>query len=195
MKIGGFQKVSLIDYPGKIAAIVFTQGCNMLCSYCHNLQLVKPELFEKTFNENEILEFLKKRKRLLQGVVISGGEPTLQSDLKFFIARLKDMGYSVKLDTNGSSPNILEELINKNLIDFAAMDIKAPFEKYKLFNGANLGSIKRSIEILKSSKIQHLFRTTFDTEILTESDLEEIKKIVYPSNYAVQEKREIVNKH
>jgi pyruvate formate lyase activating enzyme len=188
LKIGGLQKVSLIDYPGKIAAVVFTQGCNMLCSYCHNLQLVKPELFEQLLNESEILEFLTKRKKLLQGVVVSGGEPTLQSDLKSFIKKLKEMGYSVKLDTNGSSPEILSELIEENLIDFAAMDIKAPFAKYGVFYDGNINAIKQSIEILKKSKIPAIFRTTFDTGILVEKDLEEIKRIAFPINYIIQQK-------
>jgi pyruvate formate lyase activating enzyme len=186
LQIGGLQKLSLIDYPGTPAAIVFTQGCNMFCPYCHNPQLVFPDRFEKTLNENEILYFLKKRQNLLKGVVITGGEPTLQNDLYNFIKKIKNLKFLVKLDTNGTSPETLQELIHEKLIDFIAMDIKAPAKKYKWFFKGNLNLITRSLHVIKSSDILHIFRTTYDTNILNERDLNEIKSTTKNSEYIVQ---------
>ncbi len=116
MKIGGFQKFSLIDYPGKIAAVIFTQGCNFRCPYCHNPELVLPELFEKEIPFKEIMEFLKFRKEKLDGVVVTGGEPTLQADLSEVIRDIKNLGYSIKLDTNGTNPEVIKELIDEKLL-------------------------------------------------------------------------------
>ncbi|MDR3256430.1 MAG: anaerobic ribonucleoside-triphosphate reductase activating protein [Endomicrobium sp.] len=188
MLIGGIQKISLIDYPAIPAAVIFTQGCNMRCAYCHNPQLVYPDLFETTFKEKEILAFLKKRQHLLKGVVITGGEPTLQKDLCDFTKKIKDSNFLVKLDTNGTNPEILQELISAKLIDFIAMDIKSPAEKYKLFFKGDLNLIVQSLHIIKSSGIPHLFRTTYDMNILNERDLDEIKVVVSNSEYIVQER-------
>lgn len=189
VQIGGLQKLSLIDYPGTTAAVIFMQGCNMFCPYCHNPQLVYPYLFEKTLNENEILYFLKKRQSLLKGVVMTGGEPTLQNDLCNFIKQIKNLKFFVKLDTNGTNPGILQELIQEKLIDFVAMDIKSSAEKYKLFFKGNLNLIMRSLHIIKSSGIAHIFRTTYDTDILNGKDLDEIKAITKHSEYIIQECR------
>ncbi|AKL98344.1 anaerobic ribonucleoside-triphosphate reductase activating protein [Endomicrobium proavitum] len=187
MQIGGLQKLSLIDYPGKTAAVIFTQGCGMFCPYCHNPQLVYPELFEKSLDEDEVLSFLKKRQSLLQGAVITGGEPMIQRNLKDFIKRVKNLNYAVKLDTNGAEPEVLKSLIAEKLIDFIAMDIKAPFAKYNLFYKGSVKNIADSISIIKSSNIPHLFRTTYDKNILTQTDLEDIKNLTAPSKHITQE--------
>jgi pyruvate formate lyase activating enzyme len=192
LKIGGLQKLSLIDYPQKPAAVIFTQGCNMFCPYCHNPQLVYPNLFETVLEEEDVIAFLKKRRNLLKGVVISGGEPTVQKDLKDFILRVKTLGFAVKLDTNGSNPDILEELINEKLIDFIAMDIKSPLSKYGLFYKGDLERVKRSISIIKESSLVGsgfacIFRTTYDTNILNETDLNIIKDYISPSELIIQQ--------
>jgi pyruvate formate lyase activating enzyme len=187
MKIGGLQKLSLIDYPGVPAAIIFTQGCNMTCPYCHNPQLVYPHLFETSISDDEVLSFLKKRQKLLKGVVISGGEPTIQKDLAEFITLIKDLNFLVKLDTNGANPMVLKDLIASNLLDFIAMDIKSPAEKYNLFFKGDLDTIKQSIKIIQSSGLKHLFRTTYDTDILNDLDLSVIKKVTADSIHIIQE--------
>ena len=187
MKIGGLQKLSLIDYPGMPAAVIFTQGCNMTCPYCHNPQLVYPYLFEQSFDEDEIFAFLSKRIKLLRGIVITGGEPTIKKDLLEFITAIKNLNFFIKLDTNGANPQILQDLIAKKLIDFVAMDIKSPMEKYNFFFGGDLNLIKQSINIIKSSGLPSLFRTTYDTDILNEKDISEIKNITSGSKYIVQE--------
>jgi pyruvate formate lyase activating enzyme len=189
MQIGGLQKLSLIDYPGVPAAIVFTQGCNMRCPYCHNPQLVYPHLFETSISDEEVFNFFKKRQKLLKGVVITGGEPTLQKDLTEFIEEIKKLNLFVKLDTNGTNPKVLKDLIDKNLLDFIAMDIKSPEDKYNLFFKGDLDMIKQSLSIIQSSGIAHLFRTTYDKSILNEIDLSEIKRLVTTSTYTVQECR------
>ncbi|MCA6072034.1 MAG: anaerobic ribonucleoside-triphosphate reductase activating protein [Endomicrobium sp.] len=192
MKIGGLQKLSLIDYPGVPAAVIFTQGCNMMCPYCHNPQLIYPYLFERSFDEDEIFVFLSKRIKLLRGIVITGGEPTIQKDLLEFITAIKNLNFFIKLDTNGTNPQILQELIAKKLIDFVAMDIKSSMEKYNLFFKGDLNLIKRSINIIKSSGLPSLFRTTYDTDILIEKDLSEIKDITSGSEYIIQKCKKLM---
>ena len=174
MRIGGLQKFSFIDYPGKTAAIIFTQGCNFKCSYCHNPQLVYPSLFQVSIPEEEIFAFLESRKTQLDGVVITGGEPTLQSDLTEFITKVKDMGFLIKLDTNGSNPKVLEQIIKQKLINFIAMDIKAPFDKYNSVCcvPVNIENIKLSINLIKKSGINFLFRTTYDKTKLFDKDIQ-----------------------
>jgi pyruvate formate lyase activating enzyme len=189
MKIGGLQKLSLIDYPQKTAAIIFTQGCNMFCPYCHNPQLVYPHLFEPSIKEDEVFAFLKKRQGLLQGVVITGGEPTLQRDLADFVRSIKKLKFSVKLDTNGSNPALLQELIEEKLIDFIAMDIKSPLQKYHLFYKGDLENVTRSIAIIKSCGLPYVFRTTYDKAILTDDDLTEIKEFSSPQHHITQERQ------
>jgi pyruvate formate lyase activating enzyme len=189
MNIAAIVKLSLIDFPGTPAAVVFTQGCNMTCPYCHNPQLVYPHLFETCISNEEILNFLRKRQKLIKGVVISGGEPTLQKDLAEFVKLIKDLNFLIKLDTNGANPIVLKDLIDKNLLDFIAMDIKAPAEKYNLFFKGDLYTIKQSIKIIQSSGIKHLFRTTYDTDILNDLDLSLIKKVTANSIHITQECR------
>lgn len=177
--IGGLQKSSLIDYPEKICAIIFTQGCNFRCPYCHN-----PELIEMSSATAKavapVLAFLKKRQGKLDGVVITGGEPTLHKDLPEFIRQIKDLGFCVKLDTNGTNPNMLQKLIEENLIDYVAMDIKASVEKYHEVTCCKLNTenILKSIKILKNSSIDYEFRTTVVKSQLTLKDFEDIGKII-----------------
>ena len=173
--IGGVQKSSLIDFPHKIAAIVFTQGCNFRCGYCHNAELIGFSLKSK-FGYNEFFEFLETRKGKLDGVVITGGEPTLQSSLRDFIIRIKSMGFEVKLDTNGTNPEVLERLINENLLDYIAMDIKAPFEKYYEIAGVevNIENIKKSVELIMNTGVDYEFRTTVIKSQLSFEDFEKI---------------------
>lgn len=160
MIIKGLQKQTLLDYPGKIACTIFTFGCNFRCSYCHNPELIeddgRPEIKEK-----EILEFLKERKDFLDGVCITGGEPTLNKDLPEFISKIKKLGFSVKLDTNGTNPEMLKELLDKKLIDYVAMDIKAPLNFYESIVNAKVvkDDIQRSIDLIRKMK-DYEFRIT-----------------------------------
>lgn len=168
MKIAGFEKNSFVDYPGKIAAVVFTPGCNFDCYYCHNRHLLGPLEEEQLMDPEEILAFLEKRKGLLDAVVVTGGEPTLQEGLEEFITAAKSLGFLVKLDTNGTNPRILEKLLQKGLLDYVAMDIKAPLCKYEEIcqGGFALREVKASIEILQSQdKTLYEFRTTFVPEL------------------------------
>ncbi len=178
MKIAGLQKFSLIDYPGKISAVVFTRGCNFKCPYCHNPELVLPEFYTELYPPEKVFQFFDKRKNQLDGIVITGGEPTLQNDLVDFIIETKKFGYLVKLDTNGSNPDMLEQLIRGNLIDYISMDIKAPFVKYDLVCGVkmNLATIQKSIKVIKNSDIEHVFRTTVVKHFLDYTDLIAIRE-------------------
>lgn len=173
MKIGGLQKVSLMDYPGKISATVFTQGCNFRCPYCHNPELVDPERYQECLPEDEIFSYLEKRRGKLEAVTITGGEPTIQNDLLSFAQRVRAMGYLVKVDTNGSKPGALEELIRHKLPDYIAMDIKAPLAKYAAVTRAPVKgeTIRQSIEIIKASGINCEFRTTVVKSQLEEADI------------------------
>ena len=175
MKISGFQKLTLLDFPGHTACTLFTSGCNMRCPFCHNTPLVKGTA-EESYEEEEIFSYLRKRQGLLDGVAITGGEPLLQKDIVSFIANIKQLGYKVKLDTNGSKPEILKELIDLSLVDFIAMDIKNSKEKYSLTSGVeiNLADIEKSVDIIKTSGIPHEFRTTVVKELHTENDIEAI---------------------
>lgn len=190
MKIGGFQKFSLIDYPGKISCIIFTQGCNFRCFYCHNPELVYPHLFGTPLAEEEIMDFLKRRKKQLEAIVISGGEPTIQEDLVPFLKRVKTLGYAIKLDTNGSNPLVIRELVRRKLVDYIAMDIKAPLKKYQdlVKVKMNLSRIKESIEIIENSSLEYEFRTTYIPSFLTSKDLLEILSLIKnKSRFTVQE--------
>jgi len=156
MKIGGLQKVSLIDYPGEISSIIFLQGCNFKCPYCHNPELVDSKLFGPCLQEKDVFEFLKTRIGKIDAVTITGGEPTIQNDLMPFIKRIKKMGFAVKLDSNGSRPEVIKNLLSEKLLDFIAMDIKAPLEKYEKIVRVLLktDSIKESIKIILKAKIR-----------------------------------------
>lgn len=180
MIIGGVKKISLIDYPNEISSVIFTQGCNMRCIYCHNSHLVLPERYSKEISIERVFDYLLCRKGKINAVVISGGEPTLHKDLPYFIKEIKNMGFLVKLDTNGTNPEMLKTIIDKNLVDFIAMDIKAPFEKYKKICGTEINTKKivNSIEIIKDSSIEKEFRTTFVKKIQKKEDLFAIKEII-----------------
>lgn len=161
MRIAGLQKLTLLDYPSKVACIIFTQGCNYKCPYCQNSGLIKFN-DDELIDEEEIFAYLNKRKGIIDGIVITGGEPTIQKDLKDFIRKVKDLGISVKLDTNGSNPKVVEEVINEGLVDYIAMDIKNVLEIYKDVTDVapNINNLKQSIELIKNSPIEHEFRTT-----------------------------------
>ena len=189
MKIGGLVKFTLIDFPGRPAAIVFTQGCNFRCRYCHNPELVYPHLFMEPTPEEEIWSFLKRRQGTLEGVVVSGGEPTMHEDLPAFMARLKELGYATKLDTNGSRPEMLQKLIENKLVDFIAMDLKAPLEKYGAITGVetNPEILRRSMALIRQSGLEYEFRTTYDKEVLTDADIKVLEELTEHKNYRVQE--------
>jgi pyruvate formate lyase activating enzyme len=180
MKIGGLQKVSLIDYPGLICAIVFLQGCNFRCSYCHNPELVEPRLYQPCIEENEIMEFLGTRRGKLDAVTITGGEPTIQNDLIPFIKQIKKMGFEIKLDTNGSQPQVIKALLDERLLDFIALDVKGPLEKYKNIICAPVEDekIKESIRNILKSKISYEFRTTIVKSQLSEKDIMKIGALI-----------------
>lgn len=176
MIISGFNKLTLLDYPGKMAAMLFTQGCNWNCKFCQNSDLIHYDE-EGIIPEEDILDYLEKRKGMLEGLVVSGGEPTMQKDLKDFLRKVKSKGYQIKLDTNGSTPDILKEIIEEKLVDYIAMDIKNIFEEYEPIvniKKINQASIKKSIELIKNSGIDHEFRTTI---MKNYHDIEKIKKI------------------
>lgn len=179
MKIYGFQKTTLLDFPGHVAATIFTGGCNFRCPFCQNGGLVLELQDQEEISEEEILAYLEKRKGILEGVCITGGEPTLQGDLENFIRKCKEMGYLVKLDTNGYRPEVLEHLLNEHLLDYVAMDVKASPENYAKAAGCEIfdvRQIKKSVELLKSSEIPYEFRTTVVQGIHTISEFEEIGK-------------------
>ena len=175
MKISGLQKLTLLDFPGKMACTVFTYGCNFRCPFCHNALLVTEQNHD-SISEDEFFSFLKKRQGILDGVCISGGEPTLQNDLTEFIRKIKNLGYAVKLDTNGSDPYVLRKLIGENLIDYVAMDIKNSPDKYSLTCGCevDIELIKESVSIIMGSGVAHEFRTTTVREFHSAEDFEAI---------------------
>ena len=181
MKIGGFNTFSLSDFPGKVASVVFTQGCNFRCPYCHNAPLIScHEPKELLIPEKQFFEFLECRRDQLDAVVVSGGEPTIHRDLPTFLRRIKDMGFAVKLDTNGSNPEVLKEILKNNLVDYIAMDIKAPLSNYKKLTDTVSSSegIQESINIISKSGIDHEFRTTVIEALLTPEDMQEIRALV-----------------
>ncbi len=175
MEILGLEKLSLVDFEGYMCATIFTGGCNFLCPFCHNSGIVKNEY--RPIDKAQVFEYLESRKGLLDAVTISGGEPTIHPELVDFIKRIKDMGYLVKLDTNGTNPAMLSELIEKHLIDYVAMDIKNNFNDYYLIVGTNnvpLENIKKSLEILKTSGIDYELRTTLVAEYHFEDNIKKM---------------------
>lgn len=178
MILGGLQKTTLIDFPGRVAATVFLSGCNFRCPWCYSSELVLPERIKKQpkISEKEFFQFLKSRKGLLEGVALCGGEPTCAQDLPKFCQRIKKMGFPVKLDTNGSNPEMLKSLIDKKLIDYVAMDIKAPKKKYGKAVGAKIDikKIQKSIDILKQGKVDYEFRSTIVPSVHTKKDVFEM---------------------
>lgn len=173
MRIGGVQKTTLVDYPGKVAATVFTQGCNFRCPYCHNPELVLPEQFIAPLDNEWFFTFLESRRGKLEGVCITGGEPTIQPRLREFIRRIKEMGFLVKLDSNGSLPRVLQQILDEGNVDYVAMDLKAPLNKYaEVTKGpASISrDIEQSIDIIMNSGIDYEFRTTVVKPLLNISD-------------------------
>jgi pyruvate formate lyase activating enzyme len=191
VKLGGLQKSTLIDFPGLVAATVFLSGCNFRCPFCYSPELVLPEKIKNhpEVSEKYFFEFLEERKGLLEGVVICGGEPTVQKGLPSFAKKIKDMGYSVKLDTNGSDPAMLERLIREKILDYVAMDIKAPREKYSSVVGCDMdvSKIERSVDLLKTDVVDYEFRTTAVPGILRKEDFISIGKWLSPAKaYFIQ---------
>ncbi len=176
MEIGGLQKMTLLDYPEKVACTVFLPGCNLRCPYCHNSALVLPERIEQGFSEEALLEFLERRKGKLDGVCITGGEPTIHKGLKALIQKIRAMGYLIKLDTNGSNPGMLEALIGEGLLDYVAMDIKNAPQFYASTCGGIdvLKNAEKSVELLKKGLVDCEFRTTVCKPLHSVAAMEEI---------------------
>ena len=178
MVIGGLQKLTLIDYPGKIAATVFTTGCNFRCPFCYSGELVLPEKIKNQprISEDDFFDFLESRRGRLEGVVICGGEPCMNKDLPYFAKKIKDLGYAVKLDTNGSYPEMLSELISDNFVDYVAMDIKGPKENYQKYTdkAIDIKKIEKSVELLKKGGVDYEFRTTVVPGLHDKSDIVKI---------------------
>jgi pyruvate formate lyase activating enzyme len=196
MKIGGLNTFSLSDFPGKVVAVVFTQGCNFRCPYCHNGSLIPCNVpRNQTIPQADIVEFLRNRAGKLDAVVVSGGEPTIQPDLCKFLRRIKDMGFAVKLDTNGSNPEVLHEILENCLVNYIAMDVKAPLSRYNKLTGVRFtpvdkNNIKDSIVLISESKIDHEFRTTIVEPLLTSEDLQTIRRLIPAgSTYRLQKFR------
>jgi pyruvate formate lyase activating enzyme len=192
MFIGGLEKTTLTDFPGKVACIVFLVNCNFKCPYCYNKELTSFKFFKKSnrklIPEEEFFLFLEKKKKLLDGVVITGGEPTCSPGLISFIKKIRSLDFSIKFDSNGSNPNLLKEIIDKNLVEYVAMDLKAPLKKYKLITRSNVSqkAIKQSIELLINSKIPHEFRTTLYPK-LSVKDFEEMATLIPKQKWLLQE--------
>jgi pyruvate formate lyase activating enzyme len=185
MEIGGLQKFTLIDFPGKIACTVFVIGCNFRCPWCYSAELVLPEKIklQPKIPKKDFFTFLKKRKGLVDGVVICGGEPTIHKDLPQFIKKIKKMEFLVKLDTNGSNPSMLEKLIADKLIDYVAMDIKGPKKRYNRATAVKLDikKIQKSIDILNENKVDYEFRTTVVPAIHKKEDIIRIARWIQPA--------------
>ena len=191
MKIGGLQKLSTVDYPGHLGCTIFLTGCNLRCKFCHNPGLVSASEETKEITLEEVMSFLEKRKGLLEGVCITGGEPTFHEDLEDLIRPIKEMGYKIKLDTNGTNPEAVKNLIDKGLINYIAVDIKATVEKYEEVVGCwvNTDNIRKTIEIVLESNIDYEFRTTFLPD-LDKRDIREIAESLAGSKrYIVQQFR------
>jgi len=180
IQIGGLQKVTLIDFPGRLACTVFLTGCNFRCPFCYASELVLPEKIKNQpkISEKELFKFLKERKKLIDGVVLCGGEPTMSRELIPLIKKIKKMGFFVKLDTNGSDPKILKKLIDEKLIDYVALDIKGPKERYNEFVGkkVDVKKIQESIDILKEGRVDYEFRSTIVPTLHTKEDVIEMAK-------------------
>jgi len=195
MKISGFLKQSLIDYPGNIASVVFTSGCNFRCFYCHNPELVLPELIQQNpiLDTDDILNYLENNKQLLDAVVITGGEPSIHKDLPDFIKQIKQLGLLVKLDTNGTNPKMITKLIKNNLVDYIAMDIKAKLTLRKYgeivgseFSFTNMDRVLESVKLIQQSTVKYEFRTTIVKPNHTVEDIMEISNAI-SGNYYLQE--------
>ena len=185
--IDGFDKLTLLNYPDKVACTIFTKGCNFKCPFCHNSSLIS--LDKENDKYKEVISYLNKRKGILDGVCITGGEPLIHKSIKDLIKEIKEMGFLVKLDTNGSNPSMLKELIDEKLIDYVAMDIKNTFDKYEMTIGCktNIDNIKMSIDVIESSNIDYEFRTTIVKELHTFDDIKSIVNMLdKKSKYYIQ---------
>lgn len=192
MRIGGLQRFTLIDFPGRVAAIVFTEGCNFRCPYCYNRELVVPGHYAEPIPEEEVQHFLESRRGQLEGVVITGGEPTVQEDLADFIRRVRGLGFLVKLDTNGSHPEAIARLLEAGLLDYVAMDIKAPLARYREVTRSEVGeaAIRASVDLLMRGVVDHEFRTTVVREQLSLDEVVEIARGIRGARrYALQKFR------
>lgn len=184
MKLTAIQKFTVLDYPGKVACIAFTPGCNMRCGFCHNPEFVLPERIRELsgsfIDETTFFRFLDKRQGLLDGVVVSGGEPTIWRELPIFIRKIKERGFLVKLDTNGNHPDMLRKLLDEQLVDYVAMDVKTSLVEYPKLVGPMVKPeyIEESIDLLRSSSIEYEFRTTLIKEVHTPEILEAMQKLV-----------------
>ncbi|PIP75343.1 anaerobic ribonucleoside-triphosphate reductase activating protein [Candidatus Kuenenbacteria bacterium CG_4_8_14_3_um_filter_39_15] len=180
MLIGGLQKTSLLDYPQKVSAIIFTISCNFRCPFCYNSNLVTKINKGDILPPADIFEFLKRRKKVLDAVVITGGEPTRHADLPEFIRKIKEMGFLVKLDTNGTNPSMLKKLIQDKLVDYLAMDIKGPLPKYSKIVNVTVSTkkIRESIKIIMHSNLPYEFRSTILPALHSRSDLEKMAKLI-----------------
>ena len=191
MKLAGLQKLTLLDFPGHVACTVFTAGCNLRCPFCHNSELVLPERKPELMDEEEFFSFLKKRQGVLEGVCVTGGEPLLQKDIASFLRRIKDLGFAVKLDTNGCFPAVLRSLVEDGLVDFVAMDIKNSPERYARtagIPGLDLNPIRESVAYLMSGAVDHEFRTTVAAQFHDKRSFEDIARwIAGAKRYALQE--------
>jgi len=188
MVISGIQKMTLLDFPGKCACTVFLAGCNLRCPFCHNAPLVL-EIPDPAMGETEFFAFLKKRRGLLDAVCVTGGEPTLRPDLPDFLRKIKELGYLVKLDTNGSNPNMLRRLLEERLLDYVAMDIKNSPDRYAVTCGGIdiLPSVQESLSILRENNVEYELRTTLCKPFHDESALEAIGKwLTGTKNYYLQ---------
>lgn len=190
MNICGYQKTTLLDYPGHVAATIFTGGCNFRCPFCHNSDLVVNPTMSPCISQEEIFAFLKKRKNVLSGICITGGEPTLQTNLSEFIKKVRFLGYKIKLDTNGYRPDVISSLLEDNLLDYIAMDIKAGLSNYAKVSGIpnlDTSKIKESISIIENSGIDYEFRTTVVKELHSQEDFLEISEMLSSSSpYFIQ---------
>ncbi len=197
MKIKGWLRTSLIDYPDHIASVIFTGGCNFRCPMCHNSDLVLDPDQLPDIEPQEVIDFLVKRSGLVDGLVITGGEPTIQPHLIDFIARVKDCGIEIKLDTNGYRPDILKTILDEKLVDYVAVDIKAPPDKYVLLSGRpdlDIANIEKSVQLLKKSTLPYEFRTTVVPGMLTQTDIELIAEWIKGAEYyCLQQFRAINN--
>ena len=184
MIIAGLQKMTITDFPENVACILFLKGCNFRCPYCQNSELIDYKIDDNYILKEEVFDFLKKRQGILDGVVISGGEPTVNKDLPKLIKEIRDLGFKIKLYTNGTNPQMLKELLEDGLIDYVAMDIKNVQTKYLETAGLSeknvqiLENVQKSIDILKKSKVDHEFRTTIMKNYHNIEDLEEINKLI-----------------
>ncbi|MBN1923880.1 MAG: anaerobic ribonucleoside-triphosphate reductase activating protein [Nanoarchaeota archaeon] len=183
--VKGIIESSFIDYPGKISLVVFTAGCNFHCHYCHNPELVNPE--PPFMAEDKVFKLIDNKKEWIDGVVITGGEPTLHQDLPLFIKKIKERGLLVKLDTNGSNPEMIKELTDSKIVDYLAMDVKAPLEKYESVTQIKVKTedLKKSIQLIKESGIDYEFRTTILPSLLNEKDLVKIGYLLEGSKLLV----------